>query len=66
MHIDYAEPDEPRDTLLKNSKPVPLYCVVPLNNDNEMPLTIKLAITVMIPKTIALPMTLSMPKTLTI
>lgn len=50
MHIDYAEPDEPRDTLLKNSKPVPLYSVVPLNNDNEMPLTIKLTITVVIPK----------------
>ena len=31
-----------------------LYCVVPLNNDNEMPLTIKLTITVVIPKTIAL------------
>ena len=43
-----------------------LYCVVPLNNDNEMPLTIKLTITVVIPKTIALPMTLSMQKTLTI
>ena len=27
-----------------------LYCVVPLNNDNEMLLTIKLTITVVIPK----------------